>query len=156
MHSVCSNDLNDDEQLILDWSRQNTETARDVERNIKKKFDAVIGTLDRYMMASRQRRLPYYMFSLNPGSSSSLNQSRPNLFSAFGSHSTLAETQSVVTAQSECQSKMRKSVLERVEKATGAKKTSKPISKVTSQTNVALIPAGFERDLLEFHKYNDF
>lgn len=137
-------------------SRQNTELACDLERNMKNQFDAVVSALDRYVMATRQRREPIHHHGFyNLGSSSTINQSNVSLPSLYGSRSTITEVQSIA-GQSDVSSR-HNTLFKRLEIA-AAKKQPKTMPATTANTNaskVAFIPAGFERDVLEFYKYND-
>lgn len=153
--SVCSNDLDEDEKIVLNWSRQNTAFGREMERTIKNQFDAVVHELDRYVMATRQRREPYRMF-YDAMRLPSINQSN---FSLFSSRSTLTDVQSIA-AQSEVSSatvgRTSARFTERLKQAT--KQPSATTYKTTTNKNtpkMVFIPSGFERDVLEFHKYND-
>lgn len=148
--SVCSADLDEDSKMVLDWSRQNTVLARDMERIIKNQFETVIEDLDQYMMAPRQRREPHHMFH-NAISLTSVNQSNSNLSSLYGSRSTIADVQSV-GGESGVPSMISARISSRFREA--LKQTSKTAPKNEQKT--VFIPAGFERDVLEFHKYNEF
>lgn len=156
--SVCSNDLDEDDKMVWDWSHQNTLLARDMERTIKNQFDTVVDDLDRYVMAERQRRQPYHTFC-NAISLPSVNQSNSNLFSLYSSRSTLAEVQSIA-GQSDATSIVSAPISSRFTKLLkqANKQPSKTASKATNIQNepkMVFIPSGFERDVLEFHKYND-
>lgn len=157
--SVCSDDFDEDKKMVLDWSRQNTVLARTMERTIKNQFDTVVDDLDRYVMATRQRREPYHSFH-NAISLASVNQSNSNLCSLFGSRSTITDVQSIA-GQSDVSSMVSAPIstrfTERLKQA--AKKASETAANATNiqkAQKMVFIPSGFERDVLEFHKYNEF
>lgn len=148
--------MDEEEKAVLDWSRANTSLARDLERAVKDEFDCVVRNLDRHMMATRHRRESNHMF-YNATSSSTVNQSNSNLLSVYSSRSTLADHTSIASQSDVTSAESKRPTsrfAERLKKA-----TKQPPAETTNNKNtpkVVFIPSGFERDILEFHKYNDF
>lgn len=156
MLSLCSNDLDEDDKVILNWSRTNNLLARDLDRTNKNHFDMVIDELDRYVMAERQRPDPYHHVVRTAPSFASVNRSNQNVHSMNSSRSTLFEMQSVAgfsdvasTFSARTSSRFTKH-LEQISKQPSKSATTKNAPKEV------FIPSGFERDILEFHKYNEF
>lgn len=148
--SVCSNDLDDEEKMVLDWSRQNNAHGQEMELEIKSRFDKIINSLDQYAMSDQIEHEPFSrMYHLN--SLRSVNHSDWTLgIDRFDSRSTLTEVQSSTVLTTE---KPRMSRLTERLKATSLLSNSKPkIVKETKKT--VFIPSGFERDILDFQKYN--
>lgn len=155
---MCSNDLDEDEKEILNWSRKNNVLARDMDRVNKNHFDTVVEELDRYVMATRQRREPYMVHSVP--SLASVNQSNNNLFSVNSSRSTLYDVQSVA-GQSDATSTFSTRLPSRFAKYleqtnNQPSNTTRNAADTKNAPKEVFIPSGFERDILEFHKYNDF
>lgn len=155
--SVCSNDMDDDDKVVLNWSRQNTTLARDMERAMRMEFEAKINELDRYVMATRERRGPYQM-RYNAMSLPSINQSQSNLGSQYGSRSTITDAQSIASEVAPSVVSRTSSRFTQRLKQAESKKPSTTMSKTTGScaSKVVLVPSGYERDILEFHKYNEF
>lgn len=149
--SVCSNDLDEEEKMVLDWSRQNNAHGQEMEHILKRQFDQIINSLDVYAKSGEIEHEPFpRMYNL--GSLHSVNNSNWTLgLDRCDSRSTLTEVQSsaVVT---KCEKPRMSRLTERL-KATSISSNSKPkIVKETKKT--VFIPSGFERDILDFQKYN--
>lgn len=148
--SVCSNDLDDDDRMVLDWSRQNDEYAQKMEKDLSRRFDKVINSLNEYAMSYEIERKKFGgMYNL--GSLRSVHRSNWTIgIERFDSTATLTEVQSSTSLVTE---KPRMSRLAEKLKAASIATNSEP--KIIENTKkTVFIPSGFERDILDFQKYN--
>ncbi|XP_055319176.1 uncharacterized protein LOC129576961 [Sitodiplosis mosellana] len=153
--SVCTKDMEDDDKMILDWSRQNNKLAKEMEHELKDRFEKVLRTLDVYEVPRA------YLYR----SESTINSSSSLHFSHMDSMSTLKSTSTtdVCAARSDpleivdTTINPHLSALNRQFKAASINSASinKPKSKKESKKAI-YIPSGFESDLVNFQKYNQF
>lgn len=152
--SVCSNDMDDEEKMVLDWSRQNNSFAMGMERDLKDQFEQVVKSLDAYVKCEQTEPGPHSgMYNL--GSLSSVNRSNLSLgLGRFDSNSTLTEVQSVATIENPEKSRKLSRLTERLRAASITTDYSAKPKVNTEAKKMVFVPSGFERDILEFHKFN--
>lgn len=152
--SVCRNQLKEEDQFILDWSRQNSEIAIQMEHDLRDQFDQVIAGLDKFKGPEKKPgEMPSKALvrSYIYGSMATVRSSGKNLSHAASS-STIHRHQSVITEPI-----VENQVLQLTKKLSvasiiPAQPNAQP--KTEPKKKSAYIPSGFESDLPNFHKYN--
>ncbi|XP_031626476.1 uncharacterized protein LOC116342844 [Contarinia nasturtii] len=147
--------LENDEKIILNWTRQNNELAKQEEHNMKIGFDNVLCALNEHKVRGIAT-IPYprsYIY----GSSTTIYNSVSHLSSQFGSHSTIAEDNPVDEPALVMGSDPQIHKMERLTSKLGAtsiKAKNTNVKPKKEQKKVVYIPSGHESDLVNFHKYN--
>lgn len=150
--AVCSNLMDEFDEVILDWSLQSIEAAKRTKTNMQRNFQNAVRGLDYFQYSGRfqdklLRKLSHYdsrssfgtsiesIHTLQHGESVWSNVSQDKMFAtkAGGMHR-LTERLKAISVKTDV-----------VEKP---KVVDNPAKKVV------YIPSGFERDLVDFQKYN--
>lgn len=150
--SFSTKKLNEEDELILVWSRQNNELAKKMEQDTREYFNRVINQLEVYTMSKDdqseqdpnliiRRETKSYLF----GSKSTLRSSNDELSQA-GSSSILNDVDMVDPAPI---------LADKLQKLT-QRLGSTAITPVKPKKKMVYIPSGFESDLPNFTKYNGF
>lgn len=150
--SVFSSQMDQDNRMILDWTRQNKEKAKITQQDIKQQFDQLLNTLDSYNAMGRVPRHSCRML-YNLGSCSSVQHSNDDL-ARFDSRSTLAEQSIAYVEVASQQTRSQDMLTKRMNRLTTNTKPAATKKPTTASNNMVFIPSGYERDILEFHKYN--
>lgn len=152
--SVCSSDLDDEEKMILDWSRNNKKFATEMEYDLKHRFEQMVNSLDVYVEPEHvERASQSKMYNL--GSQRSMNMSVLSLgLKRFDSHSTITEVQSTAQIEKTETPRALQRLSERLKAASISTNSNAEPNKKTEAKRIAYVPSGFERDILEFHKFN--
>lgn len=137
--SVCT-DMDDEDLMVLDWSNQNNALAQQIEVDLRNRFEQMVQSLDIYEVSEHTTSGKPRINPIQLGSMRSIFLSNSS-FPRADSCTSLAEVQSVA-------SNLNKGV-NRV-----ANKMKAMSIAPTKTEKVTCIPSGFERDLVEFHKYN--
>lgn len=144
--SVYSTDMYEEDRLISHWCRQNNEEAKKLERDSHCLFYEVIQHLDTYVSVPKETKpKPFHHFL---GSMDSFACSSQSHLSQYGSQSFDVAEKSFVMKNSRIMNKLAEKM-----KAASINSDSKPEER-KGFNKVAYIPSGFERDLVDFHKYN--
>lgn len=150
--SVNTQEMDDEDKMILDWSRQNNELAKEEEHKFKTRFEQVLRKLDVYELPRT------YLFR----STSTMNSSSSiNLLSRMSSMSTInasidGDHQVYATDAPQIGDPRINRLAQKFKDASiNSVFTTKPKPKKEPKT-MTYIPAGFESDLVNFQKYNQF
>lgn len=160
--SVCSNDLDDEVRMVLDWSRRNIELAKEMDRHLKDRFNEVIGLLDPYVAPNQMKR-----------------GSHPRLFSVESvrsiNHLYLENADTCIVSMNSVRVEYACSILTEVQSGPKMDATVMHESRLTQllrKANIStnppasptvnndskktvFIPSDFERDFLEFQQLNN-
>lgn len=147
--TMNSEDLDDDDMMVLKWSRQNRDFAKELEADMKIRFEQVIRTLDVFEIDEKLNDLSY------ANSIGNLNLHLLN----FGSNSTIAESLPESIAESTPSEPISDKRIDRLKKLNPAAFKSVNRNETANAKNdpkkkMVCIPSGYECDLVNFFKYN--
>lgn len=153
--SIRSESLEEEKKVVLDWSRQNNALAKKMEHELKDRFESVIVTLPQHDVPEARLSIPFPRSYLFGRSTSTFGSSHSVLKGAASTSTIHSEEQSIISApESEATTTsvfMAKKLASL--NVSGLSKKANPINKPPAKKAV-YIPAGYERDLPDFAKYN--
>lgn len=150
--SVCTKDMDEDVEMILNWSRGNKEIAKQTEDELKVSFEQVLRRLDIYELPSN------YLYNRN---SNTINSSSSiHILSRMNSMSTISEHQYAGPDRMEAYDAKidpKMNLLTRELRATSINSVFTNKTKSKKEPKKAIyIPSGHESDLVNFQKFNQF